>query len=68
MNNDPTLFMRADQVEAAWQILAPVLHAWARNTPRGFPNYEPGTWGPSEADALLARDGHEWRPIEASPP
>jgi len=68
MNNDPTLFMRADQVEAAWQILAPVLHAWARNTPRGFPNYAPGTWGPSEADALLARDGHEWRPIEASPP
>jgi glucose-6-phosphate 1-dehydrogenase len=63
MNNDPTLFMRADQVEAAWQILMPVLDAWAKSSPRNFPNYPPGACGPQPADALLARDGHEWRPI-----
>jgi len=64
MNNDPTLFMRADQVEAAWQILMPVLDSWAKAGPLGFPNYASGSWGPVEADTLLARDGHEWRPID----
>jgi glucose-6-phosphate 1-dehydrogenase len=63
MNNDPTLFMRADQVEAAWQILMPVLEAWASTRPRNFPNYAAGSWGPKAADELLARDGHEWPPI-----
>jgi glucose-6-phosphate 1-dehydrogenase len=63
MNNDPTLFMRADQVEAAWQILMPVLEAWANTRPRNFPNYAAGSWGPRAADELLARDGHKWRPI-----
>ena len=63
MNDDPTLFMRADQVEAAWQVLTPVLEAWAKSAPRGFPNYAAGSWGPKEADALLAREGHAWRPI-----
>ena len=63
MNNDPTLFMRADQVEAAWQILMPVLDVWAESTPRNFPNYVAGSWGPKAADELLAREGHAWRPI-----
>ena len=61
MNNDPTLFMRADQVEAAWQILMPVLEAWQKTSPRNFPNYASGSWGPDAARALLARDGHDWR-------
>ena len=38
--------MRADQVEAAWQILMPVLEAWAETSPRNFPNYVPGACGP----------------------
>jgi glucose-6-phosphate 1-dehydrogenase len=63
MNNDPTLFMRADQVEAAWQILMPVLDVWGNTRPRDFPNYAAGGWGPKAADELLARDGHEWRTI-----
>jgi glucose-6-phosphate 1-dehydrogenase len=63
MNNDPTLFMRADQVEAAWQILMPVLEVWAESNPRNFPNYAAGTWGPKAANKLLARNGHSWRPI-----
>ena len=63
MNNDPTLFMRADQVEAAWQLLMPVLEVWAKSRPRDFPNYAAGSWGPKAADELLAREGHAWRPI-----
>jgi glucose-6-phosphate 1-dehydrogenase len=64
MNQDQTLFMREDQVEAAWQILMPVLDAWAKTTPKDFPNYAAGTWGPKAADELLRRDGHEWRPMK----
>jgi glucose-6-phosphate 1-dehydrogenase len=63
MNNDPTLFMRADQVEAAWQILMPVLEEWADTRVRSFPNYAAGCWGPKAADDLLARVGHAWRLI-----
>jgi len=63
MNNDPTLFMRADQVEAAWRLLMPLLEVWANSRPRNFPNYAAGTWGPKAANELLARNGHSWRPI-----
>jgi glucose-6-phosphate 1-dehydrogenase len=57
---DPTLFARWDEVEQAWEIFDPLIHTWAAE-PAEFPNYEAGTWGPGEADALLARDGREWR-------
>jgi len=60
MMGDATLFQRADQVEAGWAVVAPVQEAWANNPPEDFPNYEAGTWGPKEADELLARDGHSW--------
>jgi len=60
MEGDATLFMRADQVEAAWRIVAPVLEAW-REPPDDFPNYRAGSWGPKCADQLLARDGRCWR-------
>jgi glucose-6-phosphate 1-dehydrogenase len=63
INRDPTLFMRADQVEAAWSVLMPVLAAWGKKTPRDFPNYAAGSWGPKAADELLARQGHTWRVI-----
>jgi len=63
MNTDPTLFMRADQVEAAWQILMPVLEVWADSSPRNFPNYAAGTWGPNATEKLLARDDHPWGPL-----
>jgi glucose-6-phosphate 1-dehydrogenase len=59
MKNDATLFMRADQVEAAWRLLAPVLDAWAVAPPGDFPNYAAGTWGPEDSQALLAK-GHSW--------
>jgi glucose-6-phosphate 1-dehydrogenase len=60
MTGDATLFMRADQVEAAWQVLMPVLEAWADNPPNDFPNYAAGTWGPESAEALVAADGNSW--------
>ncbi|BAV35012.1 glucose-6-phosphate dehydrogenase [Sulfuricaulis limicola] len=60
MTGDATLFMRADQVEAAWRVLMPVLEAWADNPPDDFPNYAAGTWGPESAEALVAADGNSW--------
>jgi len=59
MKNDATLFMRADQVEAAWQWLMPVLDVWAEAPPSDFPNYAVGTWGPEDAQGLLAQ-GQSW--------
>jgi glucose-6-phosphate 1-dehydrogenase len=68
MKNDATLFMRADQVEAAWQLLTPVLEAWQANAPTDFPNYVAGTWGPENIQELLA-PGHRWPlPTELAPP
>ncbi|MGC9940411.1 MAG: glucose-6-phosphate dehydrogenase [Verrucomicrobiota bacterium] len=59
MKKDATLFMRADQVEAAWQLLMPVLEAWQATAPGDFPNYAADTWGPENTQALLA-PGHRW--------
>jgi glucose-6-phosphate 1-dehydrogenase len=68
MKNDATLFMRADQVEAAWELLMPVLDVWAAAAPGDFPNYSAGTWGPEEAQSLLAQ-GHSWPlPTELAAP
>ena len=60
MQNDATEFMRADQVEAAWQILMPVLNAWEQNKPAEILIYPAGSWGPEAAGELLARQGHYW--------
>jgi len=60
MAGDQTLFHRMDIVEAGWQIVQPILDAWARDTASPLPHYGPGSWGPSEADSLLERDGRRW--------
>lgn len=59
MKHDATLFMRADQVEAAWKILMPVLDVWAVAPPSDFPNYAAGSWGPEATQGLLS-GGHSW--------
>jgi glucose-6-phosphate 1-dehydrogenase len=64
MVGDATLFQRADMVEAGWRVIEPLLDVWKAMPARNFPNYAAGTWGPKEADDLLARDGREWREIE----
>jgi len=61
MQGDPTLFNRFDGVEASWAVLTPILDVWRALPPRNFPNYAVGSWGPPEADALMARDGRQWR-------
>jgi len=60
MQADASLFMRADQVEAAWDIVMPILDSWEATPPEDFPNYPAGTWGPDAATQLLARDGRHW--------
>ncbi len=64
MKGDPTLFQRADGVEAGWCVVEPILDVWKALPPRSFPNYAAGTWGPQEANDLLERDGYRWRTTE----
>jgi glucose-6-phosphate 1-dehydrogenase len=59
MQGDVTLFMRTDQVDAAWQLLMPVIEAWGNTSPGNFPNYAAGTWGPGATERLL-EPGHRW--------
>ena len=66
IRGDATLFMRDDQVEAAWSVVSPVLEAWESTPPIDFPNYQAGTWGPEAAEVLIAQDGRSWlQPIIA---
>jgi len=60
ISGDQTLFMRADQVEAAWEVVMPVLDHWENNKMTSFPNYPANSWGPENADALIAKDGFHW--------
>ncbi|MBK5269457.1 MAG: glucose-6-phosphate dehydrogenase [Bacteroidia bacterium] len=60
ISGNPTLFMRADQVEAAWKVITPILETWQSRLPVDLPNYTPGSWGPEDADELIAKDGHHW--------
>ena len=60
IEGNATLFMRADQVEAAWKIIQPIMEVWQARQPVDFPNYAPGSWGPEDAEALIAKDGHHW--------
>ncbi|NTW38955.1 MAG: glucose-6-phosphate dehydrogenase [Cellulomonadaceae bacterium] len=56
---DPPLFPRHQEVELSWKILDPITAYWARH---GQPEqYRSGTWGPASADAMMARDGRQWR-------
>jgi glucose-6-phosphate 1-dehydrogenase len=61
MLGDQTLFARRDMVEIGWTLVDPILKAWAGERPKGFPNYESGSWGPEAADLLLENDGRQWR-------
>ena len=63
MLGDATLFQRADNVEAGWKVVQPLLDFWPGHPPESFPNYEAGSQGPASADEMLAGDGRAWRPI-----
>jgi glucose-6-phosphate 1-dehydrogenase len=57
---DASLFQRADQIEAGWRAVQPLLDAWTSGEPEA---YEPGSAGPAGADELIARDGRAWHEI-----
>lgn len=57
---DASLFTRADTIETAWSIIDPLVQSWENQETENLSVYDPGTWGPIEADALLSRDGREW--------
>lgn len=60
MRGDATLFMRADQAEAGWSAIGPILDVWESMRATAFPNYQSGSWGPEESEILIAQDGHGW--------
>jgi glucose-6-phosphate 1-dehydrogenase len=55
-----TLFMRGDELEAAWEWVEPILHYWEQDDNSPLP-YASGTWGPAASSALIGRDGLQWR-------
>ena len=63
IRGDATLFDRADSVEAAWELVDPIIKTWASAPPPPFPNYPSGSAGPRAADDLIGSDGREWRPL-----
>jgi len=65
MTGDATLFKRADNIEAGWELVDPVLDVWSALPVHDFPNYAAGTWGPAAGEQLLARDGRSWHACEA---
>jgi len=60
MTGDPSLFHRADMVETGWDVVEPILEAWTQS-PDGVDIYRASSWGPASAQALMTRDGREWR-------
>jgi glucose-6-phosphate 1-dehydrogenase len=60
LTGDATLFIRSDEVIAAWHVVQPIQDAWAAAADGPIP-YAAGTWGPDEAEDLLARGGRAWR-------
>jgi glucose-6-phosphate 1-dehydrogenase len=61
MSGDATLFARRDEVEEAWAFIDAIEEQWQAQKDQGLYFYAAGSWGPDEADELLARDGHAWR-------
>ena len=59
IRGNATLFMRRDEVEAAWKWIDPIRDAWSRAIEPPRP-YISGTWGPAQAIALVERDGRTW--------
>ena len=60
MTGDATLYTRQDMVEASWSVVQPILEQWKTDRFE-VASYEPGSWGPKEADLMLGRMGYRWR-------
>jgi glucose-6-phosphate 1-dehydrogenase len=66
LQGDASLFTREDEVETAWKLIDPLLQTWEKHQTPPLAFYNPGSWGPRESDALLARDGRWWMQDEAN--
>lgn len=60
MEGNATLFMRSDQVEAAWKVVMPIINAWKKNPKEKLHHYKAGSWGPAAATQLLKPFAKEW--------
>ena len=63
MIGDAILFQRADNIEAGWRVVEPILKAWREADSGDLAPYQAGSDGPAAAEQLIKRGGHEWRPI-----
>ncbi len=63
ISGDMTLFARRDWVEMSWDYLDPILEYWVARPSKNLFQYPAGSWGPKEADALLAAGGQTWRKL-----
>jgi glucose-6-phosphate 1-dehydrogenase len=64
IRGNQTLFMRGDEVEAAWAWTDPIIDGWTQRGEVPKP-YDAGSDGPGDAEQMLARDGRSWRPISS---
>lgn len=60
LNGDAALFTRADEIELSWRLMDSVLKGWESDSAPPLAFYESGSWGPTESDRFLARDGFQW--------
>lgn len=63
MLGDATNFTHWDEVALSWKFVDTISEAWESTKAQNFPNYESGSMGPKESDALLAEDGFHWWPV-----
>ena len=61
MLGDSTLFARTDEVKNSWKFFTPILKYFEKNTPKSFPSYPAGSWGPDSATELMKKDQKSWR-------
>ena len=61
LKGDASLFTRGDSIELAWGLVDQIIEGWNSDTAPPLSIYEPGSWGPSEADDLVAHDGFSWQ-------
>ena len=61
LKSDAALFARSDEIELAWHVIDPIIRGWETPAAPPLAAYPADSWGPREADDLLARDGFVWR-------
>ena len=62
IQGDASLFTRSDGIEESWKFIDEIIKGWRTQGAPGLAAYTPGSWGPSEADQFLNRDGRNWAP------